>query len=99
MAYDPGALDAALAAVVGDDPSLIVELRAAFFASAELHICALANATSLEDWRDAATRLHSLAASFGAVRLMDDATRAASAKLIEPAMLCKIERTIAALDL
>ena len=99
MAYDPGALDAALAAIMGDDPSLIVELRAAFFASAELHICALTNATSLEDWRDAAIRLHSLAASFGAVRLMDDATRAANANLIDPAILGRIERTIAALDL
>ncbi len=99
MAYDPGAMDAALAAAVGDDPSLIVELRAAFFSSAELHVCALTDATSLGEWRDAAIRLHSLAASFGAIRLMDDATRAANANLIEPAILCKIERTISALDL
>ena len=29
MAYDPGAIDAALAAAVGDDPALIAELREA----------------------------------------------------------------------
>ena len=99
MVYDPGALEAALAAAVGDEPYLIADLRVAFFASAELHVCALTHATSLDEWRDAATRLHSLAASFGAVRLMDDATQAATADHIDPAILRKIERTIAALDL
>jgi histidine phosphotransfer protein HptB len=99
MAYDPGALEAALAAAVGDEPGLIAELRVAFFASAELHISALTHAASLAEWRDAATRLHSLAASFGAVRLMDDATQAANADRIDAAILRKIERTIAALDL
>ena len=34
MAYDPGALHAALAAAVGDDPTLVAELRSAFVASA-----------------------------------------------------------------
>jgi histidine phosphotransfer protein HptB len=99
MAYDPGALEAALAAAVGDEPSLIAELRGAFFASAEAHVAALTQATALDDWRDAATRLHSLAASFGALRVMDAATQAAQAERIDPALLRKIERAIAALDL
>ena len=30
MAYDPGAIDATLAAAVGDEPQLIAELREAF---------------------------------------------------------------------
>jgi histidine phosphotransfer protein HptB len=99
MAYDPGALEAALAAAVGDEPSLIAELRVAFFASAEAHIEALRGATALDDWRNAGTRLHSLAASFGALRLMDAATEASRAARIDPAQLRKIERVVAALDL
>ncbi len=99
MAYDPGALEAALAAAVGDEPGLIAELRVAFFASADAHIVALTCAGTIGEWRAAATRLHSLAASFGALRLMDVATLAAEAQRIDPALLRKIERAIAALDL
>jgi histidine phosphotransfer protein HptB len=99
MAYDPGALEAALAAAVGDEPGLIAELRGAFFASAQTHVTALTRATKVEDWRAAASRLNSLAASFGALRLMDIATQASQADRVDPAMLRKIERTLAALDL
>ncbi len=99
MAYDPGALEAALAAAVGDEPSLIAELRGAFFDSANAHVLALTAAKSIEDWHAAARRLHGLAASFGAVRLIDVATQAVRADHIDSAVLRKIERTIAALDL
>lgn len=99
MAYDPGALEAALAAAVGDEPSLIAELRSAFFASAKAHVSALSSAQSAEDWRSAAQRLHSLAASFGALRLMDVATQAVRCNQVNPALLRKIERTVGALDL
>jgi histidine phosphotransfer protein HptB len=99
MAYDPGALEAALAAAVGDEPSLIAELRTAFFESASMHVKALSRATTINEWRDAALRLHSLAASFGALRLMDVATEAGRAGRIDASVLRKIERTIAALEL
>jgi histidine phosphotransfer protein HptB len=99
MAYDPGALEAALAAAVGDEPTLIAELRGAFFASARQHMATLAAAKSIEEWRLASQRLHSLAASFGALRLMDVATQAARAREIDLALVRKIERTISALDL
>ena len=99
MAYDPGALEAALAAAVGDEPSLIAELRGAFLASATGHLAALSRAGSVQEWRSAATRLHSLAASFGAIRLMDVATQAAQSDGIDPALLRRIEQSIAALDL
>ncbi len=99
MAYDPGALEAALAAAVGDEPSLIAELRAVFFASAEAQVSVLTRAVTLEEWRGAATRLHSLAASFGALRLMAVATQAVQAERIDPATLRKIERAIGALKL
>ena len=51
MAYDPGAIDATLAAAVGDDPGLIAELRIALVDSAELAIAAGAHVARL-DGRD-----------------------------------------------
>ena len=66
MAYDPGAIDATLAAAVGDDPALIAELREAFLDSAGRVVEALERAESDEAWRNAAWRLKGLAASFGA---------------------------------
>ncbi|MGN6820528.1 MAG: Hpt domain-containing protein [Sphingomonas sp.] len=77
MAYDPGAIDATLAAAVGDEPGLIAELRTAFVDSVENTIDALENAESDEAWRLGAARLKGLAASFGAVRLMSLAAEAA----------------------
>ena len=79
MAYDPGAIDATLAAAVGDEPGLIAELRAAFVDSAERVIDALEASDNDEAWSRAAARLKGLAASFGAVRLMSLASEAASA--------------------
>lgn len=70
MAYDPGAIDAALAAAVGDEPGLIAELRIAFHESAERALVQLEKATDEAGWRENAWRLKGLAASFGAVRLM-----------------------------
>lgn len=99
MAYDPGALESSLAAAVGDQPMLIAKLRGAFFDSAKAHISSLSKAECVEDWRVAAQRLHSLAASFGAIRLMDVATQASRSAAIDGALLRKIERAIAALDL
>ena len=78
MAYDPGAIDATLAAAVGDEPGLIAELRMAFIDSAEKAIDAIETAESDEAWRLATARLKGLAASFGAVRLMSLASEAAS---------------------
>ena len=45
MAYDPGAIDATLAAAVGDEPALIAELRMAFVDSAERAIATIEAAT------------------------------------------------------
>ena len=77
MAYDPGAIDATLAAAVGDEPGLIAELRAAFIDSAEKAIEAIEAASNDEGWALASARLKGLAASFGAVRLMSLASEAA----------------------
>ena len=96
MAYDPGAIDATLAAAVGDEPGLIAELRLAFIESVERSRASLANADDDEAWRAAALRLKGLAASFGAVRLMALASEA-EAHPLDPGILAKLNRSIARL--
>ena len=97
MAYDPGAIDATLAAAVGDDPSLIAELRIAFVDSAERAVAAMAAADGAATWREAAWRLKGLAASFGAVRLMALAAEAMDAAEPDPALIGRVQRMIARL--
>ena len=96
MAYDPGAIDATLAAAVGDEPGLIADLRLAFVESVQRSFAALALAVDDEQWCAAASRLKCWAASFGALRL-----RALASEAIESprdgAMLARIERLIARL--
>ena len=94
MAYDPGAIDATLAAAVGDEPQLIAELRDAFIDSARRVIDALEAARDGESWKTAAWRLKGLAASFGAVRLMAIATEAAVAEPLDVNMLRRLRRAI-----
>ena len=96
MAYDPGAIDAALAAAVGDEPALIAELRLAFVESAQRALVALEQAETRDDWREAAARMKGLAASFGAVRLMALAAQAADLPQ-DTAMLSKLRRSVARL--
>lgn len=94
MAYDPGAIDATLAAAVGDDPGLIAELRIALVDSAERALAAMEAAGDAEAWRGAAWRLRGLAASFGAVRLMALAAEAAEADRGDAAMIGRLKRAI-----
>lgn len=94
MAYDPGAIDATLAAAVGDEPALIAELREAFFDSSRRTVAALEEAADVEGWRAAALRLKGLAASFGAVRLMALADEAANATQGDPMVLRRLHKAI-----
>ncbi|MDP1026111.1 Hpt domain-containing protein [Sphingomonas sp. KR1UV-12] len=94
MAYDPGAIDATLAATVGDDPALIVELRLAFVSSAEKALSAMEKAEDLDTWRTSAARLRGLAASFGAVRLMALAAGAVDGRMGDQQMLAKLRRAV-----
>jgi HPt (histidine-containing phosphotransfer) domain-containing protein len=97
MAYDPGAIDATLAAAVGDDPALVAELRLAFMEGVERALAALAIARDEDGWRAAAWRLKGLAASFGAVRLMTRAAEAATRPVGDPAVLAGLRRAAARL--
>jgi HPt (histidine-containing phosphotransfer) domain-containing protein len=97
MAYDPGAIDHALSAAIGDDPALIADLRAAFIDSAYAALHLLEQAGDDAKWRDAALRLRGLAASFGAVRLAALAEEAAAAPAGDARALRLIRRNIARL--
>ncbi len=97
MAYDPGAIDAALAATVGDDPALIVELRLAFISSTEKALAQMEKAEEVDGWRVAASRLRGLAASFGAVRLMALAAEAIDGRPGDQQMMTKLRRAVARL--
>jgi len=94
MAYDPGAIDATLAAAVGDEPQLIAELREAFIDGVTRGVAAMKAADSPEAWSGAALRLKGLAASFGAVRLMALANEAAMAPERDPQVIRKLQRAI-----
>ena len=96
MAYDPGAIDATLAAAVGDEPALIAELRVAFVDSAERAIATIETATDDAGWALGAARLKGLAASFGAIRLMALASEAVTVPH-DAEMLRKLRRAVARL--
>ncbi len=97
MAYDPGAIETALASALGDAPGLIAELRGAFFASAVGHIAALRVAQTKVQWDDAAARLKGLAACFGAARLMAAADHLRALDRIDHAALRRVDRALAVL--
>jgi HPt (histidine-containing phosphotransfer) domain-containing protein len=94
MVYDPGALNASLAAAVGSDLSLMAELRAAFVESAERQLDLMGRARCDANWELAASRLKSLAASFGAIGLMALADEALSGAPGDPVVLRKIAAAV-----
>jgi len=96
MVYDPGALHIALASAVGDDSNLIAELRGAFLESAESLVDQMRSARGSPEWRMAALRLQGLAASFGAVALMDVAVHAIERTPGDAAVIADLRAAIAA---
>jgi len=94
MAYDPGALNASLAAAVGSDPALMTELRNAFVESAVRQLDLMGRARCDANWNFAAQRLKSVAASFGAIGLMALADEALDGAPGDPVVLRKIAGAI-----
>ncbi|MGN6499719.1 MAG: Hpt domain-containing protein [Tsuneonella sp.] len=92
MAYEPGALDATLAAAAGEDRALLAELRAAFGESLARHIDLLKRARCDGNWNVAAMRLKGLAASFHAADLIGLAEDAIAAAPGEPTVVRRLER-------
>ena len=95
MAYDPGTLNASLAAAVGSDSELMAELRAAFIESAERQLDLMGRARCDANWVIAASRLKSIAASFGLTGLIELSDEALDGAPGDPVVLRKIA---AALD-
>ena len=95
MAYDPGTLNASLAAAVGNDGALMAELKSAFAESAARQLDLLGRSRCDANWRFAAARLKSIAASFGLNDLIALADEALAGAPGDPAVLRKIA---AALD-
>lgn len=98
MSYDPGALDAALAAAVGDDAALIADLRHAFIESAARQIDLLGRARCDANWHLAAWRLKGLAASFGVTGLMAMADEAAEAAPGDPKILRQLRTALTSFE-
>ena len=94
MVYDPGALNASLAAAVGSDADLMGELRAAFLESAARQADLMSRSRCDANWQYAASRLKSLAASFGAVGLMALADEALDGAPGDPVVLRKLGAAI-----
>jgi HPt (histidine-containing phosphotransfer) domain-containing protein len=94
MAYDPGALNASLAAAVGSDSALMAELRDAFVESAGRQLDLLGRARCDANWVFAASRLKSLAASFGAAGLGGLANEALDGAPGDPVVLRKLAAAI-----
>lgn len=84
-----------MAAAVGDDPSLISELRSAFVQSAQRQVSALHNAVNDQQWQVAAWRLKGLAASFGVTDLMMLANEAAEGTPFDRVLLDRIDKSLA----
>ncbi len=91
MVYDPGALNASLAAAVGSDPELVAELRTAFVESAARHTDLMGRARCDANWLLAAERLKSLAASFGALGMLELADEALDGAPGDPVVLRKLK--------
>ena len=94
MAFDPGALNASLAAAVGSDPQLMAELKTAFIESVARQLDLLGRARCDANWGIAAARLKSVAASFGALGLIALADEALDGAPGDPVVLRKIGAAI-----
>ncbi len=94
MVYDPGALNASLAAAVGNDPVLMAELREAFVESVARQLDLMGRARCDANWELSASRLKSLAASFGAVGMMALADEALDGAPGDPVVLRKLNHAV-----
>ncbi len=95
MVYDPGALNASLAAAVGSDPELMRELRLAFLESATRQTDLMSRSRCDANWSIAASRLKSVAASFGVTGLVALADEALDGAPGDPVVLRKLAAAIA----
>ncbi|HIV78973.1 Hpt domain-containing protein [Sphingomonas yabuuchiae] len=97
MTYEHGTIDSALAAVAGDEPAVIQDLRRAFVEGVTRATEAMHMAEDAGEWREAALRLKGLAASVNALPLMTLAAQAAERDGPDPQLLDRIGEQVARL--
>ncbi|MFV0921068.1 Hpt domain-containing protein [Sphingomonas parapaucimobilis] len=97
MTYEHGTIDSTLAAVAGDEPAVIQELRHAFVEGVTRAMEAMHMAEDASEWREAALRLKGLAASVNALPLMTLAAQAAELESPDAQLLDRIGDQVARL--
>lgn len=98
MLVDNGSFDTALKAAVGDDASLMAELRLCFIDSAKRQLSLLSRSRCDANWQYSSWRLRGLAASFGATQLMALADEASDGAPGDPVIVKKLNRAIKAIE-
>lgn len=99
MSYESGNLDANLAAAVGNDPTLIHDLRRAFLESADRQIDLLARARDDAAWQQALWRLKGLCGSFGVIAMIALVEQAEQAPRGDARSLRRLRAALTALSL
>lgn len=94
MAFDAGNLNMALAAAVGDDASLVRDLRRAFLESADRQVDMLARAGDESAWHLALWRLKGLCGSFGVIHMIALIEEAQGSAPGEPKILRRIQSAL-----
>lgn len=98
MSMDYGSFDTALKAAVGDDASLMAELRLSFVDSAKRQLSLLSRSRCDANWQYSSWRLKGLAASFGAIHLMALADEASEGAPGDPVVLRKLGKAISDIE-
>lgn len=96
---DYGSFDTALKAAAGDDNALVIELRTSFVESAKRQLSLLSRSRCDANWQYTSWRLKGLAASFGAVRLMDLADEASEGAPGDPVVIRKLTEAILEIEM
>lgn len=95
---DYGAFDTALNQASGNDPTLADELRQVFLDSARRQLDLLVRSRCDANWQYSCYRLKGLAASFGAVELMQLADAGGVGAPGDPVVIRKIGKAILAIE-
>ena len=97
MTYEHGTIDSTLAAMAGDEPAVIQDLRRAFVDGMTRAMEAMHVADDAREWREAALRMKGLAASVNALPLMTLAAQAAEREGSDAQLLDRIGDQVARL--
>ena len=98
MSMDYGTFDTALKAAAGDNAALAEELRSDFVDSAKRQISLLSRSRCDANWQYTSWRLKGLAASFGAMRLMELADMASAGAPGDPVVIRDITAAIVEIE-